>query len=217
MFTGIIEELGCVKSSVRSGQSIRLCIECKKVGCDLFEGQSIAVDGVCLTVTDICRKQDVWVFYADVMPETFRYTTIPLLHRGSEVNLERAMKADARFGGHIVAGHIDGTGIIRSAVKKETEILFTIGAPSSILSGIVNKGSVAVDGISLTVPEVEYAGGRDGTFSVSVIPHTSQVTGITGKSYGSVVNIECDVIGKYVHKYLSDIQNLKKIQEIQNG
>ena len=210
MFTGIIEEQGCVTSSVRSGQSIKLCIECKKAGLDLTEGQSIAVDGVCLTAAAVCRKQSACVFCADVMPETFSNTTIPLLCRGSKVNLERAMKADERFGGHIVTGHIDGTGIIRYAVKKENATLFMIGASSSVIGGIVNKGSVAVDGTSLTVVAVEYTGGCDGTFSVAVIPHTRQVTGISGKTYGSVVNIECDVIGKYVHRYLSDIQNLKK-------
>jgi riboflavin synthase len=211
MFTGIIEEQGTVVSAARTGHTIRLCVECSKVGTDLTEGQSIAVDGVCLTVTDREQRQGLYIFCTDVMPETFINTTIPLLYRGGKVNLERAMKVDDRFGGHIVTGHIDGTGIICSAVKKENEVSYTIAVSASVLNGIVDKGSVAVDGISLTVTAVAYVQKDRGTFSVSVIPHTREMSGIPSKRYGSTVNIECDVIGKYVARYLR--RNLNSREE----
>jgi riboflavin synthase len=210
MFTGIIEEQGTIVSAGRSGQSLRLTIECRETGSDLSEGQSIAVDGVCLTVAEVSRKQGICLFSADVMPETFRYTTIPSVHRGSRVNLERAVRVDGRLGGHIVTGHIDGTGRIVSVLKDGNEISYTITVPVPVLDGIVKKGSVAVDGISLTVIEVEYINGQEGVFTVGVIPHTRQITGMSGKNAGCIVNIECDIIGKYVNRYVSGIQNDKK-------
>ncbi|MCK9168835.1 MAG: riboflavin synthase, partial [Treponema sp.] len=210
MFTGIIEEQGTVVSVVRSGQSLRLSIECRETGNDLAGGQSIAVDGVCLTVAEVSRRQGICIFSADVMPETFRNTTIPSVHRGSRVNLERAVRIDGRFGGHIVTGHIDGTGRITSMLKDGNEISCTITVPVPVLDGIVNKGSVTVDGISLTVTAVEYINGQEGKFTVGVIPHTRQITGMSGKTTGCIVNIECDIIGKYVNRYVSGIQNDKK-------
>ncbi len=194
MFTGIIEETGTVEAIVRGAKSCRLTIRADKIFDDLSLGDSVAVNGVCLTADEI-RKP---VFVADVMAETVRRTNIDRLVPGSRVNLERAMRLGGRFGGHIVAGHIDGTGTIVSMVREDNAVWVTVTAGSEILRYIIEKGSVALDGISLTVAEV----GTD-RFSVSVIPHTAAETTLLSRRTGDKLNIECDMIGKYVEKFVS--------------
>ena len=201
MFTGIIEEQGSILKVLHAGQSSRIQIQCSTVLDGLHTGDSVAVNGICLTAAAVQQKtlNGNGSFTADVMPETFRRTSFRLLHTGSTVNLERAMKADGRFGGHIVSGHIDGTGVIQSVTAEGNAVLFTVRAESAVIGGIVEKGSVAVDGISLTVVSVHV--GNPGTFMVSVIPHTREHTSLAQKKNGSLVNIECDMLGKYVMRY----------------
>lgn len=193
MFTGIIEETGTVKSVVKGKLSAVLTIEADKVLEGTRVGDSIAVNGVCLTATSIAGK----AFQADVMAETLRRSSLGTLGRGSRVNLERAMAADGRFGGHIVSGHIDGTGTVLSLKQEDNAVWVEIQAPPEILRLIVEKGSIAIDGISLTVATV-----GEQSFSVSVIPHTGQETTLLQKKPGEVVNLENDVIGKYVERLL---------------
>lgn len=193
MFTGIIEEKGTVRRVLRGAHSGVLEIEAKIVLSGLNIGDSIAVNGVCLTVTAFDRRQ----FSADVMPETLSRSSLAVLSPGSAVNLERALPANGRLGGHIVSGHVDGMGTIRAIRREENAIWFTIQASPSLLRYIVEKGSVAIDGISLTVAKVSQ---RD--FSVSVIPHTAAVTTLGQRSVGDAVNLETDIIGKYVEKLL---------------
>lgn len=194
MFTGIIEEIGELKSINRSSNSAVLTIGAKTVLEDIHIGDSIAVNGLCLTVVRFDKNS----FSADVMPESLKRSSLGSLKTGNLVNLERAMPANGRFGGHIVAGHIDGTGIISSIRKDSNAVWYTIKTEQSILKYIVEKGSVAIDGISLTVAEV----GGD-SFSVSVIPHTAENTILPTKRTGDMVNLENDCIGKYVEKLMS--------------
>ena len=207
MFTGIIEEIGKVKKISIAGTSGSLEIAASKVLEGTKIGDSIAVNGVCLTVTGMTSSS----FTADVMAETVRRTSLSLLSSGSGVNLERAMAADGRFGGHIVSGHIDGTGTITRLVREENAVWVYIGADSKILDLIVEKGSIAIDGISLTVAKA----GENG-FAVSVIPHTADETTLLSKKVGEIVNLENDIIGKYVQKLLcktgkpSDAENSAK-------
>lgn len=189
MFTGIIEEVGRIRR-IGGGQ---LAIDCQKVVEDATLGDSIAVNGVCLTVTSFDKNH----FTADVMPETVRRTSLAELSKGSPVNLERALTLSSRLGGHIVSGHIDGTGEIVSFKEEGNAILMKIAAGSELLRYIVEKGSVALDGISLTVAAV-----TDTDFTVSLIPHTREVTNLGSKKAGSTINIETDVLGKYVEKML---------------
>lgn len=198
MFTGIIEEMGTVLAITKNAQSAVLRIAAKTVTEDVKRGDSIAVNGVCLTVTS--HRADE--FTADVMHETLDRSSLGELHEGSKVNLERALRLDSRLGGHIVTGHIDGTGRIRRVRADANAIWYSIAADAAILNGIVEKGSVAVDGISLTVAKVT---GQD--FSVSVIPHTAAHTTLSGKKEGAVVNLETDCIGKYVAKLLGAGKN----------
>ena len=193
MFTGIIEELGTIRSIRRGAASAVLSIGAEAVLSDLRIGDSVAVNGVCLTATGV----DGSGFTADVMHETLRRSSLGALGPGSRVNLERAMAADGRFGGHIVSGHIDGTGTIAERRRDDNAVWYTVSAPPALLRYIVEKGSVAIDGISLTVASVEAD-----RFSVSVIPHTAAVTLLGAKGPGDVVNLETDIIGKYVEKLL---------------
>ncbi|HAP79649.1 MAG TPA: riboflavin synthase [Ruminococcus sp.] len=193
MFTGIVEEKGTVKRISR-GQNSCIEIQADKIFSDIHIGDSIAVNGVCLTVTDFSGK----IFTADVMNETFSRSSLGSLRAGSHVNLERAMSANGRFGGHIVSGHIDGTGKIISTRKDDNAVWYKISADKNIIKYIVEKGSVAIDGISLTVAKAE----RD-NFSVSVIPHTSEETILSEKKAGDIVNLENDIIGKYVERFLN--------------
>ncbi len=194
MFTGIVEELGSVKRITRSGDKQRITISCQKILEDIHLGDSIAVNGVCLTVVDFDKS----VFSADVMNETFSRSSLGSLSSGSAVDLERAMSADGRFGGHIVSGHIDGTGTVKNIRKDANAVWFEIGADEKILEYIVEKGSIAIDGISLTVATV----GKS-SFQVSIIPHTLSSTVLGSKKRGDIVNLENDVIGKYIKKFLS--------------
>lgn len=189
MFTGIIEEVGTVR---KTGAGV-LEIGARRVLLGTKTGDSIAVNGVCLTVTRLQKDG----FAADVMPETLRRSSLGELTAGDGVNLERAMAADGRFGGHIVSGHIDGTGRISEKRPEGNAVWITVTAAPEILRLIVEKGSVAVDGVSLTVTAVDGTG-----FSVSVIPHTGQETTLLKKRVGGRVNLENDPIGKYVQKLL---------------
>ena len=197
MFTGIVEECGTVLDVLKNGVSGSVQIQASTVLEGTKTGDSIAVNGVCLTVTKLTKSS----FTADVMAETFRRTNLGNLGKNSRVNLERAMAADGRFGGHIVSGHIDGTGIISRIKEEGNAVWIYISAPQSILNLIVEKGSVAVDGISLTVAAVS-----DKEFAVSVIPHTRENTALSGKKTGAVVNLENDIIGKYVQKLTETAQ-----------
>lgn len=194
MFTGIVEEVGTVGKIQKGRHSAVLHIHAKTVLEDLKIGDSIAVNGVCLTVTSFDSRG----FAADVMHETINRSSLIQTAGGSHVNLERAMPANGRFGGHIVAGHVDGTGKIVSVQKDDTAVWYTIQAEPSVLKYIVEKGSVAVDGISLTVAKV-YAD----RFSVSAIPHTVAVTVLSERREGDLVNLENDIIGKYVERLLA--------------
>ena len=197
MFTGIVEECGTVLGVLKNGVSGSLQIQASTVLEGTKTGDSIAVNGVCLAVTKLTKSS----FTADVMAETFRRTNLGSLGKNSRVNLERAMAADGRFGGHIVSGHIDGTGVISRIKEEGNAVWIYISAPQSILNLIVEKGSVAVDGISLTVAAVS-----DKEFAVSVIPHTRENTALSGKKTGAVVNLENDIIGKYVQKLTGTAQ-----------
>jgi riboflavin synthase len=198
MFTGIVEELGTVRSVLTSRQSAKLSITADIVLQNVKLGDSIAVNGVCLTVTDHGRN---W-FSADVMPETMHRTALGDLTSGRKVNLERALRLSDRLGGHIVSGHIDGVGIIQSRQPLDNAILIALQADSKLLRYVVNKGSVALDGISLTVVDC----GKD-WLSVSIIPHTLSATTLHGKSVGDTVNIETDMIAKYTEKLLGLVQS----------
>lgn len=193
MFTGIVEEKGTIKSIQKQGCFAVLTIQAKEVLTDARIGDSIAVNGVCLTVTDKTNDS----FMADVMAETLRRSSLGLLKAGSKVNLERAMAANGRFGGHIVSGHIDGTGTIVQMKPEGNATWVQIRTPDSILKYIVQKGSVAIDGISLTVAKVT----KD-SFFVSLIPHTGQETTLLTKKAGEIVNLENDIVGKYVDRLL---------------
>jgi riboflavin synthase len=197
LFTGIVEEMGTVQRLDRTPVSCQLTISASIVLQDTKIGDSIAVNGVCLTVTDLQKN----AFTADVMPETLRRSSLGSLRNGSLVNLERAMAANGRFGGHIVSGHIDGTGKIASIVPERNAKIVTISAPPSLLHYIVEKGSIAIDGISLTVTNVTKS-----DFCVSLIPHTGTCTTLLSKRAGEVVNLETDVIGKYVEKLMQPVQ-----------
>lgn len=193
MFTGIVEEVGRVQSIRREPANAVLTIAASKVLEDVHLGDSIAVCGVCLTVTSFTSN----AFTADVMHETLNRSSLGTLKPGSPVNLERAMPANGRFGGHIVSGHIDGMGRITRIRPDGNAVWYTVSASPSLLRYIVEKGSIAIDGISLTVAQVT---GRD--FSVSIIPHTQGQTTLSARRVGDTVNLETDCIGKYVEKLL---------------
>ncbi|WP_265443988.1 riboflavin synthase [Acetivibrio straminisolvens] len=201
MFTGIVEEIGLVKEVVYGSKSIKLTIKCEKIMDDVKIGDSIAVNGICLTVASL----DNGVFTADVMPQTMRKTNLGSLRAGEKVNLERALRPVDRMGGHIVSGHIDGTGVILSKEKEDNAIWLEISAPSDILKYIVVRGSVALDGVSLTAAYVD-----ENCFKVSLIPHTASVTILGSKKPGDRINIECDMLGKYVEKLMSFNPQRKK-------
>ncbi|MBU5470411.1 riboflavin synthase [Falcatimonas sp. MSJ-15] len=204
MFTGIIEELGVVKSIAINGASGCITIKARKVLEGTKLGDSIAVNGTCLTVTSINSDG----FSADVMAETVRRTSLSQVGKGDMVNLERAMALNGRFGGHIVSGHIDGTGTIIKYTKEENAIWVTIKVPEEILDLIVEKGSICIDGISLTVATVS-----DRDFQVSIIPHTAKETTLIQKKVGSLVNLENDIVGKYIKKFMENKQESQSKRE----
>ncbi|MGQ0811722.1 MAG: riboflavin synthase [Nitrospiraceae bacterium] len=193
MFTGIIEEMGVVKTLEKSLTSTRLDILASVVMGDLVIGASVSVNGACLTVV---TKQDR-DFSVEVSPETLSVTTLGALSPGAPVNLERAMRLNERIGGHLVAGHVDGVGMIRTREQEGNAVVLTIEAPKEILRYCVPKGSVTVDGISLTICAL-----TDRSFSVSIIPHTAKATTLGMKQQGDSVNLESDLIGKYVERLL---------------
>lgn len=193
MFTGIIEEIGQIESVQKGSKSAVLHIRCNEVLDGTRVGDSIAVNGVCLTVTSMNNRG----YTADVMAETLERSSLGSLKSGSRVNLERAMPADGRFGGHIVAGHIDGTGTIVEISKDETAVWYRVRTEPDILRYIVEKGSITIDGISLTVARMS----RE-DFSVSIIPHTQGNTTLADRRTGDIVNLETDIIGKYIEKLL---------------
>lgn len=194
MFTGLVEEVGTLQGLQTGPKTCILTIGCRKVLEGTEIGDSIMTNGVCLTVTSLGGTY----FTADVMNETLSRSDLGDLRPGSPVNLERAMPADGRFGGHIVSGHIDGTGTILSIREDANAVWFTVGADKALLDYVVEKGSIAMDGISLTVAAV-----TDQSFSVSLIPHTRAVTNLASKKVGDPLNLETDIIGKYVEKFVS--------------
>jgi len=190
MFTGIIEEVGTVKEmQTVSNEAIKLSIQTKSINEDIHAGDSISVNGICLTVTDFSND----TFSVDVMPETIKSSSLQSLKAGSEVNLERAMAANGRFGGHFVSGHVDGVGKIIQKFKQENAIYYRIQIPRELLAFLLLKGSIAVDGTSLTIFDIQ-----DDVFTISLIPHTVEETIIGDKGEGDIVNIECDMLAKYV-------------------
>jgi len=191
MFTGIIEEIGIIKAISHGARSSQITIGAGIVPADMKVGDSINTSGVCLTVTSFGPDQ----FNVDVMPETLRRTNFNTLKHGSAVNLERALRLTDRLGGHLVSGHIDGTGRIGRKWEEDNAVWFSIRADAKVLRYIVEKGSVALDGISLTVVSVDPE-----SFSVSIIPHTQAVTTLMDKKPGELLNIECDIIAKYIEK-----------------
>lgn len=193
MFTGIIEELGTIQSIQSQGNTMRLTILGKKVLEDIKLGDSIAINGVCLTVTDF----NLTSFFVDVMPETFHSTSLSALQLGSLVNLERALSANGRFGGHFVTGHVDAVGKIVKREPKENAIYLDIAFPREFGHLPLHKGSITLDGTSLTI-----FGVNDACLTVSLIPHTAKESVIGLKKMGDKVNIEFDMLGKYVYSFL---------------
>ena len=194
MFTGIIEELGTVKAVNKGRESATLQISAEKVVEGLNLGDSVAVNGVCLTVVDFERTG----FSAEVMAETLRKSNLGKLKSGDKVNLERAMRLGDRLGGHLVAGHVDATGTIKSSVREDIATVFTVEAPEEILRYVIAKGSVAIDGISLTVVDYDQK-----SFRVSIIPHTASQTTLGFKKSDDTVNLEADMLAKFVERLLA--------------
>ncbi|MDP8052178.1 riboflavin synthase [Pasteurella atlantica] len=204
MFTGIIEEVGKVAQIHKKGQFAQLKITANTLFNDIHLGDSIAVNGVCLTVTEFSANH----FCADVMEETLKRSSLGELQPNSPVNLERAMIVNGRFGGHIVSGHIDGTGVIHHITSGNNCTYYQIKTSPKLMRYIIEKGSITIDGISLTIIDCD-----DTTFSLSVIPHTISHTNLATKQRGSIVNIENDIIGKYVEKLLLSQTTQRNITE----
>lgn len=199
MFTGIVEEMGAVTVVERTLAGTRMTLLASTIMSDLKIGDSVSVNGTCLTV--VSREERSFV--VEVSPETLSVTTLGQLGAGAPVNLERAMKLNERIGGHLVAGHVDGVGTIRSRHQEGNAIFFTIQAPGDVLKYCVVKGSITVDGISLTINDVTSEG-----FSVAIIPHTAKVTTLGLKQVNDSVNLESDLIGKYVERLLQERSQL---------
>lgn len=202
IFTGLVEEKGVIEKISKGTASYKLYIKANKIFSDLKIGDSVAVNGICLTATSVNYP----VFSIDVMHETIRRSSLSDLTSGSYVNLERAMPANGRFGGHIVSGHVDGIGVISAFKKDDIAVWITIDAKPEIMKYIVEKGSVTLDGVSLTVADISQK-----NFSVSIIPHTAEETILLSKKKGDKINIECDIIGKYVEKLLGLNKSESKI------
>ena len=201
MFTGIVEEMGAITVLGKTLAGTKLTILASTVMGDLKLGDSVSVNGACLTVVSRSDRD----FSVEVSPETLSVTTLGLLNPGTPVNLERAMRLNERIGGHLVAGHVDGVGVIRSRHQEANAIIFAIEAPQNILRYCVVKGSVTVDGISLTINDVSEQG-----FSVAIIPHTANMTTLGLKQVNDPVNLESDLIGKYVERLLQERGQLPK-------
>lgn len=201
MFTGLVEEIGVVESVISNSTFAKIKIRAEKIMDDIKLGDSVSTNGVCLTVTEYSSNS----FTVDVMPESMRRSNLKDLKNGSLVNLERAMKSGDRFGGHIVSGHIDGTGDIKSIVAEGNAHWLEIEAPSDIMKYVVFKGSITIDGTSLTVAD---EGPR--SFKVSIIPLTKEETTLLKKKVGDQVNLECDLVGKYISKFISQNESPKR-------
>lgn len=193
--------MGSVSHIERGGKSCRISINCSQVVDDVKRGDSIAVNGVCLTVVDFSKNH----FTADVMPETFEHTTLKSLNSGKPVNLERALRAGARLGGHMVQGHVDGIGTVLERQELDIAVIFRIQTPIDILKYVVAKGSITIDGISLTVVKV-----LKDSFTVSLIPHTAMITTLGNKRPGDIVNLETDIIARYVERLLKEDETAAK-------
>lgn len=205
MFTGIVEEMGAITVLKKSLTGTKLTILASTVMSDLKIGDSVSVNGICLTVVSRSERD----FSVEASPETLSVTTLGSFSVGLPVNLERAMKLNERIGGHLVAGHVDGVGVIRSRHQDANAIILTIEAPPNILKYCVAKGSVTVDGISLTINELS-----DNGFSVAIIPHTAKVTTLGLKQVKDTVNLESDLIGKYVERLLQERSQLPKVTPV---
>lgn len=196
IFTGLVEEIGTVWSIAKGPKSARITINANKILNGAKLGDSISTNGVCLTITAFTPNS----FSVDVMAETMRKSNLNLLKVQDKVNLERALCVGDRLGGHIVSGHIDGTGVIKSYEKEDNAVWITVEAKPDLLRYIIQKGSVAIDGVSLTVAYVD-----ETVLKVSIIPHTKEVTTLLRKKADDVVNLECDMVGKYIEKLLKPI------------
>lgn len=205
MFTGLIEEIGTISLVAQSAESARLTIKASKVLEGTKIGDSISTNGVCLTVTSYVQEG----FAVDVMAETMRRSNLHLLRPGGVVNLERALRVGDRLGGHMVSGHIDGMGVIKNYENEDNAVWITIEATPELLKYIIQQGSVAIDGVSLTVAYIDEA-----VFKVSIIPHTKEVTTLLRKKVGEIVNLECDMIGKYVEKLLKPNSGISAKKDI---
>lgn len=193
MFTGLIEEVGEITSVTRKGNSAQITVRAGKILKDTKIGDSISTNGVCLTVTEKTSN----TFTVDVMPETMKRTNLKNFKYGSKVNLERALRVGDRLDGHMVSGHVDGLGKIANYLKEDNAVWITVEADKSLLKYIIEKGSIAIDGTSLTVAYVD-----DRSFKVSIIPHTGEATTLLDKKIGYEVNLECDMVGKYIEKFM---------------
>ena len=202
MFTGIVEEIGNIAQIKRGGKTLELVINAKLIMNDMKLGDSIAVNGVCLTVTHYNKNN----FSVDVMPVTFNATNLAKLSNGSIVNLERAMAANGRFGGHIVSGHIDGVGEVVACNRLENAIVYKISLAPELANLCVVKGSIALDGTSLTLVEV-----GENYLSVALIPHTQKMSLLGRKQIGDSVNIECDILVKQMQKMYAKSEKNSKI------
>lgn len=208
MFTGIIQSVGIVKRLTKQNKSVLLEVESLELIKEIKIGDSIALNGVCLTAT----KTTASSFYVDVMNETLKVTSLAKLKVGDRINLELAMTANGKFNGHIVSGHVDGIGTITQVLKDGIAKLYTIRASDQIMNYIIHKGSIAIDGISLTIAKCDKE-----SFSVSIIPHTAKVTTIGSKKTGDIVNLENDLMGKYFEKFLSTLSSNNKGKEGKNN
>ena len=195
MFTGIVETVGTVKSIRRKDKAIELFIDSALICEDLKLGDSISVNGVCLTATSITKPQ----FSVDVIHETIRSSSLNKLTSNSKVNLERAMPMNGRFGGHIVSGHVDGVGTIRKILNDGNSIIYTIEAPENVMRYTIDKGSITIDGISLTVASVS-----ERSFQVAIIPFTASETTLSLRKVGDTVNLESDLVGKFIEKMVNN-------------
>ncbi|MFV1952084.1 MAG: riboflavin synthase [Nitrospinota bacterium] len=208
MFTGIVEEIGRVENIFKIGKHAKLYVKASMIPPELSEGESIAVNGVCLTVVEYNRSS----FAADISSETLSRSNLGEMKAGDPLNLERALRVNDRFGGHIVSGHIDGVGVIRDKQGGSGGVTLTIQSPDEVMKYVIIKGSITVDGISLTVAD------RDsGSFKVSVIPYTARKTSIGLKGIGARVNLEADIIGKYIERFMYNNRGQEKRKEIDRG
>jgi riboflavin synthase len=198
MFTGIVEEAGIVERIKPAAKSIELTVRAAKCGKGLKIGDSLAVNGCCLTVVKLARRGKFTLAQFDLLQETWQRTNLQFAHAGSRVNLERPLRAQAELGGHFVTGHIDGIGQIIRGERAGKDHVLDIAAPPEVMRYIIFKGSIAVDGISLTV-----AGVNKKSFRVWIIPHTYEITALCERKVGDAVDLEADLLGKYVEKFVT--------------